>query len=367
MRDITCFSANVLAKFENKYENIVEFGNLLMDANHGVYAKYSKEETGEIIRNQFNNVMGINFKDASRMQRRQAWRTHSKEIASLIEDVILDRMTGGFTAANARFMEYVKEINIAAGDKNEIYVEDTSLLQVSKFAGDHHDIIRQALKPGKVYSVETSAYAVKVYTDFELFMTGRIDFAALVDKMYKSIEQNRFAALFEAFMGLDSSLPTDLILETAVQESTKDAIIEQIEAVKAATGKDVILVGAKPAIQKLQNTVNYNLYSGDMQNERNQKGVLGHWEGYECLPLDRVNIPGTRTSVFSAADNKKIFIVPVNMEQPPIVRVNEGDVMYYEAGMDGLKKDMTVEAEIVYMEGVAVIVSELFGLIKITN
>ena len=76
-------------------------------------------------------------------------------------------------------------------------------------------------------------------------------------------------------------------------------IIAKIEAVSAATGKDVILVGARPAIQKLQNTVTYNMFSDAMKDERNKNGILGNWEGYECLPLARVNKAGTRESVFS--------------------------------------------------------------------
>ena len=167
-------------------------------------------------------------------------------------------------------------------------------------------------------------------------------------------------------MGMDASLPTDMILQTAVSESTKDSIIAQIEAVAAVTGKDVILVGTKPAIQKLQGTVNYNMFSDSMKDERNQNGILGNWEGYECLPLARVNKAGTRENVFSAEDQKKIFILPVDPEFKPIKRVNEGDVMYYETGMDGLKKDMTVDAEVVYQEGIGVVINELFGEIKIT-
>lgn len=74
------------------------------------------------------------------MKRRQAWRDHNKEIATLIEDVIADKMNSGWNTANARFMEYVDERNIAEGDANEFFVEDNSLLTVSKFAGNHHDI-----------------------------------------------------------------------------------------------------------------------------------------------------------------------------------------------------------------------------------
>ena len=261
MKDITCFSANVLAQFDNKYDNILEFNSLMMDASNGIYEKYSKEDTQTILRNQFDKIMGINFKSATNMKRRQAWRDHNKEIASLIEDVIADKMNSGWNSANARFMEYVDERNIAEGDANEFFVEDNSLLTVSKFAGNHHDVLRQAVKPGKAFSIDTSFYGVKVYTDFVLFQTGRVDFAALVDKMYKSIEENRYAALYTAFMSMDASLPTDMKLETTAVEASKDNIIAKIEAVSAATGKDVILVGARPAIQKLQNTVTYNMFS----------------------------------------------------------------------------------------------------------
>lgn len=227
--------------------------------------------------------------------------------------------------------------------------------------------MRQAVKPGKAFSIETSWYTIKVYTDFALFQSGKIDFAALVDKMYTAIEQYRYAALYTAFMSMDSSLPTDMILATAVSESTKDDIIAHCEAVAAATGKEVMLVGARPAIQKLQNTVNYNMFSDAMKDERHQNGTLATWEGYVCLPLARVNKAGTRDNVFSADDQKKIYILPIDPEFKPIKRVNEGDVMYYESGMDGLKKDMTVDAELAYQEGIGVVVNELFGEIKITG
>lgn len=141
MREMTYFSTNVVAKFDNNYDNMLEFDSLLMDASHGVYTKYSKEETDTIIRNQFNAICGVaDFKSLTAMKQRQLWREHGKEIASLIENVIVDKMKSGWNEANAKFMQFVKEINIAEGDQNEFYVEDNSLLQVSRFANNHHDI-----------------------------------------------------------------------------------------------------------------------------------------------------------------------------------------------------------------------------------
>lgn len=180
--------------------------------------------------------------------------------------------------------------------------------------------------------------------------------------MYRSIEKARYDAVYTAFMSMDASLPSDMVLEVAFTEANKPSIIAQIEAVAAATGRDVMLVGSKVAISKLQSTINYNMWSGNMKDEKNNNGVLGMWEGYECLALSRVNATGTRTEI---SDNTKVMIIPVDPEFKPIKRVNEGDVQYYESGMDGMKKDMTVDGEIHYAEGIGVVVNQLFGVLKI--
>ena len=50
MKDMTCFSVNTLAQFDNNYDNMLAFNSLMMDASNNVYDKYSKEETSTILR-----------------------------------------------------------------------------------------------------------------------------------------------------------------------------------------------------------------------------------------------------------------------------------------------------------------------------
>lgn len=212
--------------------------------------------------------------------------------------------------------------------------------------------------------VETRRYTIKVYTDYELFRTGRIDFAKMVDKMYRSIDKFRQDAIYAAFMRAEESLPTDLVVDTAISEATIDVVVDLAEEIKAATGKDVAFVGTKVALQKLARTVNYALWSDDMKNELHKTGELGMWEGYDLVTVPRVNELNTRKEI---TDNTKILIIPVDPEFKPIKIVNEGDVAYYESGMDGMKKDMTVDAEIAYIEGIAVVINQLYGVINITE
>lgn len=363
MLNLMNFSANVISAFENSNDNFVKFDNLIMDASHGIYKDYTKEEVSDIVRNQFDRVMGINFKEASRKERRQAWRDHGKEIASLIENILVDKTVSGWNDGNAFFENYVEQVNTGAGDMNEFYVDDNSLLTVSKFAGSHQDIIRQALKPGKAFTIDTEWHAIKVYADFQMFMLGRIDFAKLVDRMYESVVTDRRAALYSAFMSIDTSLPSDMILQTAISAATVATIIEHIELVRSVTGKDVLLVGSKVAISKLQGTVSYDLYSDDMKNERYETGTLGKWEGYDVYAIPRVNALGTRTNIL---DNTKIYIMPVDSDFKPIKLVVSGDMEFVEDTDTLARKDRTVEAAIYYEEGIGVVINELFGEIKIT-
>ena len=142
MKDITCFSSNVVAKFDNNYNNMLVFNELMMNASNGIYNDYSKQETSEIIRKQFNNVLGIDYKNANRMERRQAWRQHGLEICSIIENVLADKMVSGWDSQNSSFfMDLVDDVNIARGDINFFTVKsNNALLQVSKWASGHHDI-----------------------------------------------------------------------------------------------------------------------------------------------------------------------------------------------------------------------------------
>ena len=362
MRQITQFSTNVLNAFEGNYENIVEFNQLLLNASNGIYENYSKEETNTIIRKQFDRILGVDWKSTTPMKRRQAWREHKNEFYTVIEEVVADKMVSGW-GEDPFFMQFVDERNLASGDTNEFYVEDSSLMQVSKFSGNHHDIIRQKVGYGKSFNVETSWYAIKCYNDFELFRAGKIDFSKMIQKMYDSIDKYRKDAIYAAFMSAEEVLPTDLVVDVTLStENAKDDIIAIAEEVKSVTGKDVAFVGTKAALSRLSKLVPYGLWSDDMKNELHKNGQLGEFEGYTLINIPRVNELNSRTEI---TDNTKILIVPVDPEFKPIKLVNEGDVAFYEAGMLGEKKDMTIDAEIAYKEGIAVVINQLYGVINL--
>lgn len=356
-------SNNLKATFENNEENFYAFERLVSNAANGIYEDYDKETTQKKIRKMFDNILGINWETATPMQRRQAWRANGKEIYTVIEDVIADKLVSGW-GEDPFFMQFVESKNLALGDKNEFYVNDNSIMTVSKFAGNNHDIVRQKVGFGKSFTVETSWYAIKCYADFEQFRSGRIDFSAMIDKMYTAIEKYRKDAIYTAFMSAPSVLPSDLVIDCPVTSDTVENIATLAEEVKAATGKDVMFVGTKVALAKLAKTINYNMWSEKMKDEYHTTGELGVWEGYQLMAVPRVNEINSRKEI---TDNTKILIVPIDPEFKPIKHVSEGDVIYTESGMNGEKKDMTMDAEIMYKEGISVVINQIYGIVNITR
>lgn len=131
------FNSNITSAFETQ-ENVVAFNQLLIDTANNCVKNYTVEQANKVIRDKFNQILGL-ATGFSAKDFRQAWRAHRPEVYNIIEDTILDKLVTGWPD-DPFFMNYVEQKNLALGDKNEFYVEDNSLLQVSKFAGNHHDI-----------------------------------------------------------------------------------------------------------------------------------------------------------------------------------------------------------------------------------
>ena len=362
MKDFMLFSNNAMNVFKNDPSNLEVFMNTALDASRNVYNDDPKK-VNDFIRATFNDILGIDWKTASAKTRRQAWRKNKADTYAIIEDVIDDKLASGW-GDNPFYEQFVEQKNLSDGDKNEFYVEDNSLMTVSKFAGNHHDLLRERVLPGKAFTVETDWYFIKGYNDFELFQSGKIDFAKMITKMYESVDKYTKDAIYTAFMSAPAALPSNFSLTTAISTATKNDIIELAELVKSATGKDVAFVGTKAALSKLSTTVEYNVWSENMKDEQNRTGQLGYWEGYTLMYVPRVNKFNTYTE---ATDPKTILIVPIDPEFKPIKVVNEGEVIFNETGLDGLKMDMSIEAEIAYKWGVAVIINEVYGQIKISS
>ena len=322
------------------------FKKLLVDTAQNCVVNYSKEEANEAIRKQFREVLGIT--DGATMKEiRRALRANKAATYAIIEDTLDDRLQSGW-GENPFFQRFVEMKNLADGDRNEFYIPADTILTVTKFSGNHHDLTRQKLGMGRTISLTTDWYGIKVYEEFERFMAGRIDWAEFINKIYEAIDKKLNDMLYQSFLGLDDFVPPVYAFTGTL---TAEAILDRVEKVETATGYEAFICGSRTALSKITALTNANMWSDEMKNQRNTLGQLGTWEGVELLRIPQTFIQGTREFAYP---QNKFFILP-KADNRPIKLVYEGDGYFKENTSAETNRDMTIEAEYQTKFGIATV------------
>ena len=357
------FSDIVKAQFDDG-EEFATFAKLMIDTAKNAVSTYSVEEANEVIRQKMFSILGLD-ESCSRKELRRAIRKNRYEIFDVIEETVENLLVTGW-GENPFFNEFVEVKNMADGDTNEFYVEDESILTVGKLAGNHHDMIRQRLGFGETFRVATSWYGVKVYAEYELFMAGRVDWAKFIQKIYEAYDRYVNDMLYGAVMGASAKLPNNSqwVKSLQMQEQNKDTILELIEDVQAATGKEVVVMGTKSALSKLNGLTPVDWISENMKEERHTTGRLGIWEGTRLVEIPQVFAPNDTSK--KMVDNKQLLIMPVS-ENKFVKLYNEGDAQINEVTDGNTNMDKTVEYEFQAKLGIAVVLGLRFGVVKITG
>ena len=335
----------------------MQFTKLLIDtAAHQIPEQYS-ENPNVAIRKKFAEVLGIAEDEHNAVVIKKAFRKNKSAVYELIEVTIEDRLVSGW-GDNPFFRELVEERNLLLGQKNEFYVPDDSILTVSKFAGDHHDLVRQKLGMGKMFSVTMNTYGLKVYEEFARFQAGIIDWANFIDKIYEAADKHVNDMLYKSFTDLEKFAPAGNVFNGSL---TADKVLEIAENVEIGSGHPVMICGSRKALSKLQNLVNAGWVSNEMKEQRNTSGYLAKFEGIDTVVIPQTFKQGTRERAYA---DDKLYILP-KTDNKPIKLVWEGDAQFNESVDPTARMDATVEAEYTYTMGVATVVGLDYGVITI--
>ena len=139
MKNLMTFNTTVQNAFENDNDNLVCFSELLIDAARGEVKEVSAKEANKKIVEKFRSALGIEPTDRPQAIKR-AIRANKDLVFTLIEETIEEMIITGWME-NPFFMQFVEVKNLALGDENDFYVEDDSILSVSKVSGNHHNIV----------------------------------------------------------------------------------------------------------------------------------------------------------------------------------------------------------------------------------
>lgn len=326
--------------------------------------KVSTEQANDKIREVMFSVLGVE-PDCTRKELHKAIRKHKIDVFEVIEETVEDLLVSGW-GSNPFFNEFVEIKSLNDGDTNEFYTKDRVILTVSKTAGNHHDLTRQKLGAGTSFSVKTSWYSIKIYAEYELFMAGRVDWASFVAKIYEAFDKEVNDTVYSSVMAAGSKLPTtnsQWVKTGALNSTNKDTFMTLLEDVQSANGCDIVIMGTKSALAKLNGMEETTWISDSMKEARYSTGRLGLFEGVRLVEIPQAFAANDTTT--KLVDNTKLLVMPVADNR--FVKIfNEGESQVKEVSDGTTNLDGTMEYEYQQKMGVATVIGRLFGMWTIT-
>lgn len=364
MAKLMNFDAHVREIFENDDAKFASFNKLMLDvANDNLEDGITIKEANAKITAMFKKIIGCD-ENSSKAEVRKAIRKNQQVLFDLIEEVVPNLLQSGWQD-NPFFNEFVETRNIDIGDQNVFYTEDETILTVSKVSGNHWDLDRQRLGKGTTFSVATSWYGIAVYSEYEKLLTGLEDFATFVTKLYEAVDRFVNESIYEAFVSAASELPGGAggagqwVKTGDLGDATKDAFMTLIEDVQMATGMDVVIMGTKAALSKLEGMQKIDWVSNEMKNERYTTGRLGYFEGTRLVEIKQGFKLNDTTH--RLVDDKQLFIMPVG-DNKFVKVVNEGQPEMRQVQDNVTNQDMTYDFRYMFKIGVGVQIGLRFGV-----
>lgn len=356
---------NVFAE-EDKYKNFKKLCYDLIRGNDiyeydkdGVEKRVSKAKANEAIRKVFMEVCGLKKEDLqSRKKRRRAEEKHKNEIFEIIEEEIDFRVNEGYQESEW-FNALVDERNLALGDAPEFTTESKALFIVGDYSGDNHDITMQQLPAGQAQTLKTSPKTVKIGKDIDLIILGRLDFTDWIEKIAKSYVQYTQAMVCDMAYQAGNKLPAIFKGTGTLAKATKEEFDGKIEMVSAYNGTDVVIMGTKTALKKLNALADVDWASNGQKDSIANTGRLGSYEGTQLIEVpQRVKVGSTTGEMLMS--NNILLILPVT-EDKFIKFLDEGETEITEVTEKGALVDDFETYEVSRRIGVGVTLGQYFG------
>ncbi len=223
-------------------------------------------------------------------------RRNKVEIFEIIEELVPTIVKEGLTGSEF-FMNYVDYRNLALGDQNQFVIPDNSVFVVSELADGIATPRRQRIGSYTTKSVSTYNHSIRMYDEFSRFMSGRIDWNDLVNKVSQAFQRDIWDTIYSTFIGITSTTTgmTDTYIKTGSWD--EDTLMALLEHVEAATGAQPAIFGTGSALRKAVSSV----VSDEAKTSLYNTGFYGKFYGYPEFRIPQVHTIGTDT--FKLSDN----------------------------------------------------------------
>ena len=216
----------------------------------------------------------------------------------------------------------------------------------------------QALGEGEAYRVQTSKFAVKVGADIDMVTTGRLDFTKLTDKIAEAYITKTQAMMYDEVMHAADKLPANSQFNKT-GSLTKDVFDTLLEDVSAANGAEVVIMGTKVALKKLNALADVDWASEDQKRQINTLGRLGNYETTTLIEIpQRFAINDTTVKL---VDPTKLLIMP-QVEHKFVKFVDVGETEILEVTDKAERNDDTMKYEVQRSMGIGTQIGRYFGV-----
>lgn len=371
------FSQNVENAFTANNITYDEYKNLLFDASAGRDIldedgnKVSTYDVNDKIRKVQFDILGIDGTSSGKDIRR-AIKKHGVELFEVIEDVIDLEIQKGWESSEF-FNEFVETRNLALGDTAEFWVDDETILGVSKVSGYHHDVTLQRLGAGKSFTVPVSTYKVAVGADIVMYLTGRLDWAKFTASCARAfviaVQNEVFAQIMEE--DRQTAIPAAFKGNGALSVTTKKDFDKKIEYVSAANGNsDVCIIGTKTALKSLNALAEVDWRSLNQKEDVARTGRLGTYESTTLIEVPQRIDAGEKfngTTLKTLVPDNVLLIMPVTGDKfVKFVDFGETEITeVVERGEANGRMDDTMKYEVQRKMGVTTVLGKYHGFWKL--
>lgn len=314
---------------------------LSIDLYNGNVTEFSVKEANNMLRDYIkNDICGGEFNPYTFM-------AHKYEIYQVMSELLTTT-----TAELSRDMfEHIAQFkDTALGDRIEFIVENPELFEISVIASGTNDLLRQKLVNGKAQTTSFDL-GVKIYAEFNEFMTGRIDWDKCIEKVAKSFNVAIAEMIAKEWKTAYDSVSSDLKVTTS-NTVDEDKLVELVQKVESLGQGKATIYGSKTALSKIPSITTLEANA----KEQREKGYVSIFKGTECVELENKYDLATKKWVL---ENDVLFIVP--SEVKPILIGFEGDAYILEDNT-GTRLDRQLEYLMTRKVHLGVLKHQVYGI-----
>lgn len=330
--------------------NISELGKLGVDLYFNKVQNFSKDEAENAFRSAVLDMVGATPGSGEYVYK---WEQNKWKVFNLISETVTTILPVTIDE-ELNFFAEVKNVNW--GDQLVFEVTDPRLFEVAMVSDGNTNVRAQRLDNGKL-TLTPQNRTIKIYEEFYRWVSGRIDWAVMVDRVTRSflnqIRTDIYGKIYNSYANLGATYG----VTGAFDDQEFVTLAQHVEA--GTGGLKPMVFGTKLALSKIMKDQYF--YSGDMTKALNEKGFLPNYLGYDLVEIQQSHTANTDTF---AIDNNFLLFVPAGVNK--LVKIGfEGSTIVRESSPQD-NADESIEYSFKQKYDIGVLSAGKYGIYKLS-